>query len=78
MNKLNQMSNDLAEVKRGMYGDPKNGLVGLIESDKKQEVRIIELELEEKKKKHAWKVGLVALGFIQGVIEFSKWIFRGE
>lgn len=49
---LNEISQELHTVKRGVYGDKENGRPGLIETDKEQHKRI--KDLEEFRKKALW------------------------
>jgi hypothetical protein len=44
MSKLGVMSDDVLIIKRGMYGDPTNGYIGLIERQKEDEKRLDTIE----------------------------------
>ncbi|HUQ67174.1 MAG TPA: hypothetical protein VM101_13515 [Flavitalea sp.] len=56
-----ETKDELATIKRGIYGDKPNGVVGLIETDKDQEKRIS--ALEDGQKKQIWTIGGFASAF---------------
>lgn len=63
------MENEILDIKRGVYGDPVNKVLGLIDTDKEQHKRI--KSLEERDKKRIW-IGLGALAVIEVVIQIIK------
>ncbi len=51
----NEMKVEVATIKRGIYGDRENGVKGLIETDREQHARIV--DLEQTKSKALWVGG---------------------
>lgn len=58
------LSGEVQEIHRGVYGDKKNGVKGLIDTDKEQHERI--KSLEDTRKKGLW-IGSGVLLALQGV-----------
>jgi hypothetical protein len=61
LNKLDDHDIKLADIQRGIYGDPKNDVPGLMKENKDQEKRI--KELEDLKKKGTYMVAGVTLAW---------------
>lgn len=64
---------DINQIKRGVYGDPQNQVLGLIDTDKSQHKRI--KSLEDSRKKALWAGGAI-IGFLEltwhGIQEWFK------
>lgn len=61
--KFLHIHNDVDELRRGIYGDPKNKVKGLIDTDREQHERI--KSLEDTRKKGLWVGGGILLA-LQG------------
>ena len=55
--KIDKILGHVEKLSRGMYGDPDNGTLGLIKENKDQELRILKLEQNEKKRTY-WIAGM--------------------
>lgn len=66
---LERIEVELADVKRGVYGDPVNKKKGLLELDEEKHTRL--KTLEEGKKKIIW----VSIGAV-GTIEALYWVYK--
>lgn len=68
-NKLDQILGHLQKLNRGMYGDPDNGVKGLIKDNLDQEVRLKAVEDTQKKVKY-WIAGFTVT--VPVIIHFVK------
>lgn len=66
---LKRMEGEIHTIKRGVYGDEPNGVLGLIDTDKSQDLRI--KAIEDKDSKRVW-MGLGALAVIEIIIQVIK------
>ena len=71
LSRMDEHSEELQTIRRGIYGDKENGVPGLLANDKDQEKRL--KSLEEFKKKIVYTVGgitLVVPPFIQEIKKY--------
>lgn len=70
---------ELGEIKRGVYGDPANKVIGLIDRQEIDEKRLSSIEEERKKEKQLRKilitVGTVIFAALQGIAVFIYEVF---
>lgn len=66
---LKRMEGEIHTIKRGVYGDEPNGVLGLIDTDKSQDLRI--KAIEDKDNKRVW-MGVGALAIIEMIIQVIK------
>lgn len=67
--KLDKILSKVEKIDRGMYGDPDNGVPGLIKDNQDQEERILALEDSQKKVKY-WIAGFSVT--VPALIAFIK------
>jgi hypothetical protein len=67
--KLDRILQTVEKISRGVYGDPDNGVDGLIKENKDQEKRISALEDHQKKQK--WMIAGVSFS-VPVIIHFVK------
>ncbi len=70
---LKAIQEDVHTIKRGVYGDEPNGVLGLIATDKDQHRRI--KNLEDTKKKIIY-VAIGAFSIIEFIIHLAKSLFQ--
>lgn len=70
--KIDHILRKVDKIDRGVYGDPDNGVDGLIKENKHQEVRLTALEVQvaehdKFRKDLKWWIGKIAAGVSVGV-----------
>lgn len=71
---------DVRKIKRGLYGDPDNKVLGLIDRQEIDEKRIVVLEGHIVKDKNTTKrIGIItgsAIALVEGIHQIKDWFYR--
>lgn len=71
---VGNLSNEVQTIKRGVYGDEENDVLGLITTDKLQHKRI--KSLEDSRKKALWVGGTIIAGLELAWHGIQEWFMK--